>query len=253
MSGGKDQIIEYIWVIKPIIMNLLQKSKLCIDCTICDQKSELFRILNEEETKILNEERYEVHFKAGENIVKQGTILTHITNLIKGFAKVYIEGHSGKNLLLNFAGPHTLLGGPGLFTDNRNHYTITALQDTMICFINAENFKKVMSMNSDFSREFISFLNYKTIFCFEKMISLTQKQMHGRMADALLMLSQDVYKSTDFEIPLSRQDLADMTAMSKDSAIRVLKEFEKDGIAHVNGRTVHINQMDALKDLSEHA
>ena len=234
-------------------MTLLQRSKLCVDCTECNQKSELFSLLNEEETAILNTERYEVHFKAGENIVKQGTLLTHITNIVRGFAKIYIEGYSGRNLLLNFAGPHTLLGGPGLYTDNRNHYTITALQDTMVCFINTENFKKVMSMNSNFSQEFMSYLNYKTIFCFEKMISLTQKQMHGRMADALLMLSEDVYKSTDFDIPLSRQDLADMTAMSKDSAIRVLKEFEKDGIAHINGRNVHIDQIDALKELSVHA
>lgn len=234
-------------------MTLLQKSKLCVDCTICNQKSELFRLLSEEETRILNEERYEVHFKAGENIVKQGTLLTHITNLIHGFAKIYIEGYSGKNLLLNFAGPHTLLGGPGLFADNRNHYTITALEDSIVCFINAENFKKVLLMNPDFTRHFITYLNQKTIFCFEKIISLTQKQMHGRMADALIMLSEKVYKSTRFEIPLSRQDLADMTAMSKDSAIRVLKEFEKDGIAHMEGRTVSIDQIEALKELSEHA
>ncbi len=66
-------------------MTLLQKSKLCIDCTICNQKSELFRLLNEEETQIINQERYGVHFKTGENIVKQGTLVTHITNVVRGF------------------------------------------------------------------------------------------------------------------------------------------------------------------------
>jgi CRP/FNR family transcriptional regulator len=208
--------------------------------------------LNEEETAILNNERYEVRFNAGENIVKQGTILTHITNLIVGFAKIYIEGYAGRNLLLNFAGPYSLMGGPGLYTDNRNHYTVTALEDSTVCFINAENFKKVLAMNNEFASHFLAHLNQKTIGCFQKMISLTQKQMHGRMADALLMLSEDIYKSTKFEIPLNRQDLADLTAMSKDSAIRVLKEFEKDGIAHIEGRTVFIDQIEALRDLSDH-
>jgi CRP/FNR family transcriptional regulator len=234
-------------------MTVFQKSRLCVDCTDCNKKSELFQLLNEEESSILNNERYEVHFKAGENIVKQGTILTHITNIISGFAKVYIEGYSGRNLLLNFAGSFTLLGGPGLYTDNRNHYTITALEETMVCFIDVNNFKRVMEMNPRFSSTFISYLNQKTISSFEKMISLTQKQMHGRMADALLILSQNIYKKTNFEIPLSRQDLADMTAMSKDSAIRVLKEFEKDGIASFQGRRVKINQIEALRELSEHA
>lgn len=233
-------------------MTVYQRSKLCLDCADCNRKSELFRLLNDDETTILNDGRYEVRFNAGENIVKQGTILTHITNLITGFAKVYIEGHAGKNLLLSFAGPYTILGGPGLFADNRNHYTVAALEDTKVCFVNAENFKKVLTMNSEFAQQFISHLNQKTIFCYEKMTSLTQKQMHGRMADALIMLSEEIYHSSQFEIPLNRQDLADMTAMSKDSAIRVLKEFEKDGIAHIKGRTVFINQIEALRDLSEY-
>jgi CRP/FNR family transcriptional regulator len=233
-------------------MTVYQRSKLCLDCAECNKKSELFSLLNEEETAILNNERYEVRFNAGENIVKQGTILTHITNLIEGFAKVYIEGYSGRNLLLSFAGPYTLLGGPGLYTDNRNHYTVTALEDSTVCFINAENFKKVLALNPEFGRHFIAHLNQKTIGCFEKMISLTQKQMHGRMADALLMLSEEIYNSTRFDIPLNRQDLADMTAMSKDSAIRVLKEFEKDGIAYIKGRTVTIDQIEALRELSDH-
>ncbi|MGC9341736.1 MAG: Crp/Fnr family transcriptional regulator [Bacteroidales bacterium] len=233
-------------------MTVYQRSKLCLDCADCNRKSELFSILNEEETAILNNERYEVRFNAGENIVKQGTILTHITNLIEGFAKVYIEGYAGRNLILGFAGAYSLMGGPGLYTDNRNHYTVTALEDSTVCFINADNFKKVLAMNSEFTNHFIAHLNQKTVDFFEKMISLTQKQMHGRMADALLMLSEKIYNSTKFEIPLNRQDLADMTAMSKDSAIRVLKEFEKDGIAHIEGRTVFIDQVDALRDLSDH-
>ena len=234
-------------------MTMFQRSKLCIDCSECKQKSPLFQLLSGEESKIVDEERYEVFFKAGENIVKQGTILTHLTSIVSGFVKIYIEGYSGKNLLLSLAGPHTLIGGPGMFTDNRNHFTITALEDTRVCFINSDNFKRVLALNDEFNRQFLRHVNNKTIEIFQKMISLTQKQMHGRMADVLILLSEKVYKSSNFDIPLSRQDLADMTAMSKDSAIRVLKEFEKDQIAKINGRTVQIFSPDALKELSEHA
>ena len=231
---------------------MFKKGVLCNSCTECNEKSELFRGLSPEETDIMNVERYEVHFKAGENIVKQGTILTHITNLIKGLAKVYIEGFDNRNLLLSLAGPHSLLGGPGLFTDNRNHYTVTALEDCIVCFININNFKQVLRSNPDFSEKFYSHLNEKTIYTYQKMISLTQKQMHGRMADALIFLSEEVFESDEFEIPLSRQDLADMTAMSKDSAIRILKEFEKDDLAQLKGRMVKIKKPGSLHNISNH-
>jgi CRP/FNR family transcriptional regulator, polysaccharide utilization system transcription regulator len=229
-----------------------KKSKLCLSCDECNSKSELFRLLNEKETNLLNEERFEVHFRPGENIIKQGTILTHITNLISGLAKTYIEGYNQRNLLLSLAGKHTILGGPGLYTDYRNHYTVTALEESVVCFINVENFKQVLRSNKDFSEKFIGHLNQKSIYTFNKILSLTQKQMHGKMADALIYLSENVFKSLEFDIPLSRQDLADMTAMSKDSAIRILKEFERDEIAIVDGKNVKIQSMDALRDLSEH-
>ena len=153
--------------------------------------------------------------------------------------------------MLNLVTPFVILGGPGLFTDNRNHYTVTALEDSVVCFINADNFKKVLRSNPEFAEHFISQLNHKTIQTYEKILSLAQKQMHGKMADALIYLSQTVYGSLTFEIPLSRQDLADMTAMSKDSAIRILKEFERDEIALVNGKKVSITNIEALRELSE--
>ena len=75
--------------------------------------------------------------------------------------------------------------------------------------------------------------------------------MHGRMADALIYLSDTVFNSLEFEMPLSRQDLADMTAMSKDSAIRILKELEKDGFANFDEKNISIINFEGLCILSE--
>ena len=229
----------------------MKRNNVCLSCNDCNSNSELFKVLNNEEADLLNVERYEVHFKAGENIVKQGTILTHLTNLIKGFAKVYIEGYGNKNLLLNLIGPNTLLGGQGLFSSGRNQYTITALEDSIVCFVNAESFKSVLHSNSEFAERYFRQLNNEAIFSYNKLLGLTQKQMHGRMADALIYMADKVFKKNEFELPFGRQDLADMTAMSKDSAIRILKELEKDGFANFSGRKVSVKNMTGLINLSE--
>ena len=75
--------------------------------------------------------------------------------------------------------------------------------------------------------------------------------MHGRMADGLLYLANGFYKSNSFFLQISRQDIADMTAMSKDSAIRILKELERDGIISLNGRKIEILDIEHLYELSE--
>jgi len=231
-------------------MAIYKKSAYCRNCEDCNRKSTLFQLLTPDEILIMNEDRFEVQFKAGENIAKQGTNLTHIINITSGIAKVYIEGINDRNLLLSLIGANSIIAGPGVFTDQRNHYSITALEPCSVCFINVENFKKVINQNPAFTVKFLEYLNLRHAGLYDKLISLTQKQMHGKIADALIYLSDKIYESLDFELSISRQDLADMTAMSKDSAIRILKELEKDGIIAINGRNISIPGMEALKEIS---
>ena len=231
-------------------MAIYKKSAYCKNCEDCNRKSDLFQLLSPDEIQIMNDDRFEVHFKAGENIAKQGTNITHIISLTSGMAKIFIEGINDRNLLLSLIGPNTIISGPGVFTDLRNHFSITALETTTVCFINLDNFKKVINLNPTFTLKYLELINLQQSIFFEKIVSLTQKQMHGKIADALIYLSEKIYKSFDFELTLSRQDLADMTAMSKDSAIRILKELEKDGIILINGRRISIPGMEALKEIS---
>ena len=50
---------------------------------------------------------------------------------------------------------------------------------------------------------------------------------------------------------ISRQDLADISGMSKESAIRILKEFKEEGILTVDGNIFEILNIKQLKQISE--
>ncbi len=74
--------------------------------------------------------------------------------------------------------------------------------------------------------------------------------MHGRMADGLLYLSKVFFENDTFKLHLSRQEIADLTAMSKDSAIRILKDFERDRLISLNGNELSILDTDQLQNIS---
>ena len=222
----------------------------CEDCQECMHRAPYFKVLTQEELAIIDKDRYSVRYKAGETILKQGTSATHVLSLIDGIVKIYIEGMGDRNLLLNLQKPWSLMGGPGLHTDRKVHYSVSALTEVSICFILLENFNKVMKNNCQFATELVSHISHQSVILFEKMISLTQKQMHGRMADGLLYLSNGFFEKESFKLYLSRQEIADLTAMSKDSAIRILKDFERDGIISLNGNDLSILDMDQLQDIS---
>jgi CRP/FNR family transcriptional regulator len=223
------------------------QSQNCVDCNC---KNSIFSSLSTTELELINNNRYEVSFKAGEIMFKQGTPSPHFLCLTTGLAKLYIEGY-GKNLILSLVKPVEYILGPGIYVDNRHHYSASAVEDSTACLVDVTTFRQIMRGNPDFADEFIRRISIMTIFNFEQFISLTQKQMNGRIADALFYLSDQIYGKNPFEMTISRQDLADLSGMSKESAIRILKEFKDEGILTVDGNNLHILNPQQLKKISE--
>lgn len=229
-----------------------KKSDHCRTCDTCNEKSPLFSLLGSEELKVLNSERFEVVFNPGETIIKQGTSATHLVSLTTGMAKIFLEGIDRKNILLDLAQPFRLFGSPGLFTDSRYHYSVTACTDASACFIPVENFKKVFRSNPDFSEVFMRSWSKIMAKNYERLISLTQKQMPGRIADLLLYLSDTVYKSDEFALGITRQEIGEFSNMTKESATRILKDLESDKIIEIQGKTIRILRKEVLEDYSRH-
>ncbi|MCB8994419.1 MAG: winged helix-turn-helix domain-containing protein [Bacteroidales bacterium] len=84
------------------------------------------------------------------------------------------------------------------------------------------------------------------IYC----ISRTQKQLRGKIADVLIELSDHLYNSDKFIIPLTQEDLGNLVDSSRESISRVLAEFVKDDILSISGKKVEILNKKSLLQIS---
>ena len=220
-------------------------------CSSCKDKAEIFSCLCQAELDQIDDKRIEVHFKTGELIFKQGTPNMHFLCLTQGKVKTYIEGYNSKNLILGVVKPVEYILGPGIYSDQMHHFSAMAIEDSIACLVDLTTFKGLIRNNADFAEDFLRKVSLQSINNYELFISLTQKQMPGRIADVLLYLKDKVYDSNPFHTTLSRQDLADMSGMSKESAIRILREFKDEGIITVNGNDFEILNSDHLNKISQ--
>jgi CRP/FNR family transcriptional regulator, polysaccharide utilization system transcription regulator len=218
-------------------------------CGDCLTKLPIFNSLSEEQFELVNQARCKVRFRPGETIFKQGTAMTHIIIVNEGLVKVYIEGINNRNLILRFARPISIIGGPGFFTDFKNHITTMAIEESSACFIDVNILAELIKENKEFALNLFSWVNQQTVINYYKFIELTQKGMHGRVAGALLYLYNEIFTDRDKGIRINRQDLADLTAMSKESAIRILKEFKDDNIIIVEGSIIVLNDVEKLTQI----
>jgi len=153
--------------------------------------------------------------------------------------------------VLDFANPPRILGGPGAQMEGRHKYSVVAIRETLVCFIDLESFRRVFASSTKFAEQFLIHCSGNYLTALDRMVGISQKQMHGRMADALIYLSEDVYKKKAIGEEISRQDIAEYTSMSKDSAIRVLKEFERDQIISLHGRQIEVLKSARLRDIAD--
>ncbi|MFK5949257.1 MAG: Crp/Fnr family transcriptional regulator, partial [Methylococcales bacterium] len=156
----------------------------------------------------------------------------------------------GSNILINLRGPGHLCGSMGLYIDNVHHLTVQALTDVKICLISAKDIEHVLEKSKEMAIELIKLKNKSIIGLTHKLANLTYKSMAGRVADVLLYLQKDVYKSESFTLNLSRQDLADLAAMTKESFIRTLKELKDSDVIKVSRNQVQIINLSALIKIS---
>ena len=211
----------------------------------------MFESLTTEELKILNEGRHSVKFNEGEVILKPATRAEYLVSVIEGYAKMYIEGPHNRNLVLDFIKPWKLMGGPGAQVAGKHKYSVVAVQETLVCFIDQGSFKKVLATNSKFSEQYLLYCSGKYLAALDRMVNISQKQMHGRVADALIYLSSEIYECPTIGEEISRMDIAEYSCMSKDSAIRVLKEFERDKIINLDRRQIEVLDTSRLHEISD--
>jgi CRP/FNR family transcriptional regulator, polysaccharide utilization system transcription regulator len=220
------------------------------NCVGCECMSSLFCLLSTEELQLVDANKIHVHFKAGETIRKQGTFMSHVISVNSGLAKLYLEGIEGRAAILRLVKPTNFIGGPGIYFDQMHHFSITALHDTSVCFIDLQVFKKILKGNHLFAEEFLKDLSRDVIKVYNRLIHLTQKQMPGRMADALLYLQDEIFQQPKFSMVLSRSDLAELSAMSRESAVKVLRDFQKDSIIRISDHEIEILDHETLLKIS---
>jgi len=220
-------------------------------CENCAQGWKSFQYLTKNELQIVNQNRYEATFKAGEIMIKQGSPTSNALFMSDGIAKAYMEGINGKNFIMGIALPGKLILGPGAYVNSRHTYSVAAITTVHACFISFEIIKQLVRVNGAFAESLLEDISEKSVNTLNRMVSLAQKRMSGRLADALLYFSNEIFMNDEYEMVLSRQELGEMTSMAKECVVRILKEFEDSGVIYSDSSKIKILNKEKLIQISE--
>jgi len=210
-----------------------------LDCSLCILKSEAAKNLHNEELSIMNESCVVVNFDKDETIFKEDALSSNIIYLQEGMVKLITKGPIKKQILKIKKAP-CYIGLPTTMGDKINHYSAISIVPTKACFIDINVFKKLLSVNDEFSYQIIVDLCKNELEQFDRCVNLLQKQVFGRLAENLIYFSDELYKSDEFELPLNRNEFSDLVCTSRESITRMLKELSDDNIISLDGKQIKI-------------
>ena len=221
------------------------KSSRCNDCLL---KSSSVMTLTQVEIERLEKNCTKAHFRKGDIIFKQNAFSSNIIYLNTGLAKIHIDGPQNEQTIKVVKAP-SYLGIPTTFNEKINHYSATALETTTVCFIDIGVFKDFIYKNGEFAYELITELCKNELNSFRRCVNRTQKHIHGRIADALLLF-KNIYENNEYILPFTRLEFGNFVDTSRESVSRILTEFKNEGIINLNGRKVEILNEKLLETIS---
>ena len=208
-----------------------------------------FKTLDNTDIAFLNKNKTQIKYLKGETLFKQGAFAPHILFVNKGLVKVFLQTGLEKQVNLHLARQGDFMAFSSIFNKNTYEYSAVALSDASICMIEKEALKKVLMKDYSFAMEITS-RNYQYETRHLEIIkSISYKQMRGKLASALLYLTTDHYKDDNVFHYLSRQDIADFASITVESAVKFLKEFEKEQLIKLEGKNIVLNDKQTLEDI----
>jgi CRP/FNR family transcriptional regulator len=220
-------------------------------CTISPYKCVCFEKLTDNERSFIDSNSVLINYKKGEVLFKQGGLASHTLFIETGLVKAYLN--DGSNSLVLKIIPDGHFVGLSSISEAMNtyHYSAMTYVDSMVRQIDITAFKEILNQNAEFAKEVINIFSSNNSLIYGRFFCLTYKQSYGRMADILLCLSNRIFKTDQFELPLSRKDLADLSGMQPETAVRLLKKFNDEGLIKSDGRNIILLDKERLKSISE--
>jgi CRP-like cAMP-binding protein len=218
---------------------------------ICDIQAPCFQNLKQEEAEMIRSSKTQVLFRKGDNLTKQGAFASYILFIINGMAKQYLEGEGIKNFNLRIIKPGEFVGLSAVFYENIFNYSSIALTDCQVFLIEKETIAKVIRQNGSFGFSITKRYCEQNANLLNTLRNLMYKQMNGRMADTLLYIDSLKAEAPDIFLLLSRKDIADFAGISTESAVKLLKTFEKEGLIELHEKDIVLLKYDDLTEISK--
>ena len=231
---------------------MLKKST--IEKIIAEDMAAIWSILTMDEKHQITDNFVIHNFKKNQIIYAEKDEPQFLWTLMKGKVKMFKDGIGGRQQILRLYRPIQYFGYRSYFAREQYVSSAAALKPSTLGTIPMKLVEELIKQNRQLAWFFIHELSRHLGGSDTKIVTLTQKHIRGRLAEALMLMLDNYGYEADgqtLNIFMAREDLANLSNMTTSNAIRTLSAFVQEKIIIVDGRRIKIVDEQALRNISK--
>ncbi len=210
----------------------------------------IFEGLSKESLEKLRSSSVTHVYRKGEVVFREGGIPSGIFYVVRGRVKKYKTTTKGTEQIFYICTAGELLGYHAVLSEENYPDSAATIEDSEITFIPRENFTAVLQSSSLLSNKLLKTLGHEFSVFINSITNLATKSVRERVALNLLILDERFRKDERPDLPadinLSRADLANMVGTAKETLVRLLQQFKREGLIESSGRVIRILNRKAI-------
>ena len=174
------------------------------------------------------------HFARGDTLFSEGDASEQFLIVVTGRVKVFKTTPSGKDVILEIFAAGDPIGGAAVYEGWPFPASAVALEDTTCVALARRDLFELLEQHPSLVRGLLAGLTMRLVELTTRLAELTGGRVEPRFARLFLKLAHEVGRpereGTFIPVVLSRQELADMTGTTIETAIRIMSRWGKQRV-----------------------
>lgn len=214
----------------------------------------LFRRLSPEDRGHIAASARVVHYPRGAHLFDEGDPATAFLAIADGRVKVCKSTPAGKELILEIFGAGDPLAAVAVYESMPFPASAIALDDVTCLRIEQREFFALLEHHPAIVRGLLSGMTMRLAELTRRLTDLTGARVDARFARLFLKLADQLGRAERsgvfVPLPLARQELADLTGTTIETAIRIMSRWQKDDVLHTEKDGFLVLARDTLEDIA---
>ena len=173
-------------------------------------------------------------YERGDEVFSEGDPSDFFFVVVTGRVKVYKHGPAGNDIILEMFGPGGPLGAVAAYESRPYPASASAIEPSTCLLIPRQAFFALLEQHPLLVRGLLGSLSLRLVELTTRLAELTGGRVETRFARLFLKLADQLGRSERggqfIPLPLSRQELADLTGTTIETSIRIMSRWGKEDV-----------------------